>query len=363
MKMFTTFFSSDSILQKTWTRSASGRFAIRLTNVLAPVMFFASLIFLLGLAILVVYTVDVPRVESLKDAVALQGRHRVIASILIFLSGLWGIFFAELVLKKVISRRLNSRLHWLDYAVLLCPPLRLALPNAQMNGRCWLPILGWQIPGKRLFKKLERKFSTPMLLIALLILPVLLVEFKFQSQIESRPWLQSVLHFGTGLIWYAFAAEFLIMVSATDRRLDYVKKNWIDLAIILLPFISFLCSLRIFRAARIAKFAKLQQLTKMTRVYRMRGLIAKSMRALLLLEIVHRVLKTKPENRLAKLELQFADKQEELRELERQIEALKKEMQTDAKGAKDLKSQASAKLEQRSPSQADEQGRSQRKAG
>ena len=165
-----------------------------------------------------------------------------------------------------------------------------------------------------------------MLLIALLILPVLLVEFKFQQQIDSWPWLQTTLHIGTGLIWFAFTFEFVIMVSATDRRFDYVKKNWIDLAIILLPLISFLRSLRAFRALRFAKFAKLQQLSKMTRVYRMRGLLAKSLRALLLLEIVHRVLKTSPEKRLANLEIQLADKLDEVKDLEERIFALRKEV-------------------------------------
>jgi hypothetical protein len=36
------------------------------------------------------------------------------------------------------------------------------------------------------------------------------------------------------------------MISVAPRRLEYCKKHWLDLAIILLPLISFLRSLRCF---------------------------------------------------------------------------------------------------------------------
>jgi voltage-gated potassium channel len=129
-----------------------------------------------------------------------------------------------------------------------------------------------------------------------------------------------------GLIWCAFTYEFIVMVSSTKKKLAYVKKNWIDLAIILLPLISFLRSLRIVRAAKLARFAKIQQLTKMGRVYRMRGMLAKTIRAFLVLELVHRILKTSPEKRLDKLLAQVEDKQDELRELRQQVEVGRAEM-------------------------------------
>ena len=193
-----------------------------------------------------------------------------------------------------------------------------------MGGKIWLPKNNWFLPGKPLAKRLEKVFSKPMLMIALLILPVLLIEFGFSKQVQSMPILKLALSIGTGLIWCAFAIEFIVMVSATDKKLAYVKKNWIDLAIILLPLVSFLRSLRIVRTANIAKFAKVQQLSKMSRIYRMRGLVAKSIRALMVLEVMHRILKHSPEKRILKLKARLIELEEEANDIRAQIKRLDK---------------------------------------
>ena len=204
--------------------------------------------------------------------------------------------------------------------------MRLAKPIAEMNGKIWLPKLGWHPSGKPLAKLLEKVFSKPMLIIAMLILPILLIEFGFSQQVRTMPWLKLALSVSTGLIWCAFAIEFIIMVSATDKKFAYIKKNWIDLAIILLPLVSFLRSLRIVRAANIAKFARVQQLSKMSRIYRMRGLVAKSIRALMVLEVLHRVLKTSPEKRIVKLSLRLEEMEEEANEIRSQIKRLQSQI-------------------------------------
>jgi voltage-gated potassium channel len=174
-----------------------------------------------------------------------------------------------------------------------------------------------------LHARLERAFGKPMLIIAMLILPVLLIEFGLHSLVEANQWLQVLLHVCTGFIWCAFTIEFLIMLSATDKRFTYVKTHWIDLAIILLPLISFLRSLRVLRLARLAK---VQKLAKMSRVFRVRGLAMKAMRALMLLGFVNRLLGITPEKRLAKLELLYQDQSEELMDLKEEIDGLKAEL-------------------------------------
>lgn len=208
----------------------------------------------------------------------------------------------------------------------ICPPLRLAKPITAMGGKIWLPQMGWKQPGKPLAKALEKVFSKPMLVIAMLILPILLIELGLSKQVQTMPVLKLTLSVCTGLIWCAFAIEFIVMVSATDKKFDYVKRNWIDLAIILLPLISFLRSLRVVRAANIAKFAKVQQLSKMSRIYRMRGLIAKSIRALMVLEIMHRILKITPEKRIEKLRLKLQELEEEATEVRQQIQSLRSQV-------------------------------------
>jgi voltage-gated potassium channel len=307
---------------------------------LAKPMFCLSLLFLFLLAGLVVAWVDVlpdPVADEMSTAAigtsdpifedfwkhpALQTGYVLFGLMLL----IWPLFLIEPIYVRSLAKGAKSK-YGLDWFCVLCPPLRLGKSIPAKDGEIWLPRLGWHPPGKPLHKGLERIFSKPMLIIAMLILPVLLIEFRYQELLQSTMWLKLLLSISMGLIWCAFTIEFILMVSSTNKKLAYVKKNWIDLAIILLPLISFLRSLRIVRAAKLARFAKLQQLTKMGRVYRMRGLLAKTIRAFLVLELVHRILKTSPEKRLNKLLAQVEEKEDELRELQQQVASVRAEIE------------------------------------
>jgi len=187
----------------------------------------------------------------------------------------------------------------------------------------WLPSLTWQHPGRELSTLLTRIFSMPMLLIALLILPILAIEFVFKGAIQQHTWLRLLLHAATGFIWFAFALEFIIMISATDKKLAYIKKNWIDLAIILIPLISFLRSLRVLRLTRLAK---IQKIAKLGRVYRVRSLGMKAVRALMTIGFINRLLRITPQKRLSKLKEQREEHLAELAELEQQIAAIEQDL-------------------------------------
>ena len=311
-------------------------------DALAKPMFCLSLLFLFLLAGLVVTWVDVLPDAVEQDAmVAAQStdqltleywKHPAIQTGYVLFKTLmliWPLFLVEAVYVRWLAKgqaasvKSKSAFDWFCVA---CPPLRLGKSIPGKNGKIWLPRMGWRTPGKELHEELMRIFSTPMLIIALLILPVLLIEFRYQELLQSTLWLKLLLSVCMGLIWCAFACEFILMVSTTKKKLGYVKKNWIDLAIILLPLVSFLRSLRIVRAAKLARFAKLQQLTKMGRIYRLRGLLAKTIRAFLVLDLVHRIMKTKPEKRLEKLLAQMEDKQSELRDLQQRVAEVRAEL-------------------------------------
>jgi hypothetical protein len=163
-----------------------------------------------------------------------------------------------------------------------------------------------------------------MIFIALAILPVLLIEVGMKNQVAARPWLQFVLHLSLGIIWFAFATEFIVMVSVAEKKIRYCKEHWLDIAIILLPLISFLRSLRVVRATRVARLARIQQITKMSRLYRLRGLAMRTLRALLLLKIVNRILRISPETQLKRLREQLRDKKTEIKLLRMQIAELEK---------------------------------------
>jgi len=173
-----------------------------------------------------------------------------------------------------------------------------------------------------------------MLIIALLILPILLIEFVFKGAVQQHFWLRLVLHLATGFIWLAFAFEFIIMVSATDKKIAYVKKNWIDLAIILIPLISFLRTLRVLR---LAKLAKIQKIARLGRVYRVRSLGMKAMRAMMMFGFINKILKITPEKRLVKLNAELQERSIEMDELKAEISELEESIADSSNDTNDVK--------------------------
>jgi voltage-gated potassium channel len=220
-----------------------------------------------------------------------------------------------------------ARVHPNWWLFCIAPPARLCARHRRNKQLIWFPRWGWQIVDRALQRRLERAFSVPMICIALLILPVLGLQAYYSERIVAYPVLNAFLHFGTGLIWFAFAVEFIVMVSVAERRLDYCRKHWLDLIIILLPLVSFLRTLSFARASRLIKLGKLQQVTRLVRVYRVRGVAMRGFRALLLLEIVHRLLRTDPKKRIKKLEEKYNEKLHELEILRHDIEQLRRKIE------------------------------------
>lgn len=285
-------------------------------------MFGCAFLFLVGLAVLVTHQIDLPTIGERTGLQDVQTDPDTEVSLFVSAIGwlllvLWPVFFAEafyLWFTRPWSRDFRPY-HWHALACCLIPPLKLGACWPEMSGALWLPKWGWQLPDDQLRNRLKHFFSVPMIGIAVLILPVIGVEFFMQEQVDRYPALRFCLNFGTGLIWFAFAAEFIVMISVAERKLVYCKQHWLDLAIILLPVISFLRSLRILRATKLAKMTKVQQLSKMARIYRLRGVSTKALRALILIEVLHRLFRTSPKKRLRRL---YHDR----RNLERDLAAL-----------------------------------------
>ena len=226
----------------------------------APVMFAVSLAFLICQAILVVVWVDVPnlsenalvaidpsspqasRLRSLISRDLVDHRIVDVASFVMFV--IWILVLLEAIFHWT-TRSWDGpmrRYHWFGLLFCICPSLRMCARSPEMHQRLWLPGLGWRQSNRRLRRRLERRFSIPMISIALLIMPVLVIDFFLKAQVAQHTSLRMVLHVGTGIIWFAFAFEFILMISVAEKKLAYCKKHWIDLAIILLPIFSFLRS-------------------------------------------------------------------------------------------------------------------------
>ena len=312
---------------------------VRIARWTAAPMFWLSLCFLVGQACLVVLWVDVPNLRE--STIVVMEEKGIVYSIndlggeptesdderwlqnatstMILL--IWPFIIAESIFHWLTRSwgRANRWFHFYGFLFCLCPSLRLCARSVEMDRKLWLPGLGWRRSDKRLRRRLERMFSVPMIAIALLILPVLVIEFFFKTQVARHEWLRLALHISTGVIWFAFALEFILMVSVADKKLTYIRTNWIDLAIILLPLLSFMRSLSLLRSTKLAKLLRVSKLTRLASIYRMRATAVKALRALILWEVLERLLRTDPNKHAEKLREELAQRELELRILRREI--------------------------------------------
>ena len=100
-----------------------------------------------------------------------------------------------------------------------------------------------------------------------------------------------------------------MMVSLAPKKLDYCKRHWINLVIIVLPLVAFLRTLQLFNFLRIAKASKL------AKVYRLRGLGTRLLKIALAFNLIDRIMSMNPERHCAALEEKIAEKEAELADL------------------------------------------------
>lgn len=313
---------------------------------MAPAMFAVSLVFLICQSVLVVILVDMPNFSehagtAIDPSSSTNGWLREIAStngveLAIFdlsvglLWILWPIVIAESVFHWLTRPwdKPNRRLHLFSLLFCICPSLRMCARSYEKGNRLWLPRLGWRYPNKRLRSRLERHFSLPMIAIAFLILPVLVIEFFLHDRVEGSVVLWSLLHVGTGIIWLAFAIEFILMVSVAEKKIAYCKDHWLDLAILLLPLISFLRSIQFIRATNALR---LPQFTKMLRVYRMRGTALKALRGLIVLDLFSRFFKADPDQLVEQVQAELREAEAKIRMIRRKLTKAQQEVLASAR--------------------------------
>ncbi len=208
----------------------------------------------------------------------------------------------------------QGRARWLYCAL---PPLRLGARDHATGLNVWLPSLGWQQVGHALEQRLERASSVPMIVFALMVLPLTVADYFWANRLASDPLLSGLLNGANGLIWFAFAGEFILRLSIADSKWAYIKGHIVDLAIVLLPLFSFLQALRLGRVLR------LQQLARTSgKLYRLRGVALRAWRALLLIDAVSRLINGPPERRLVTLRAALIQKERELADLRAEIAKL-----------------------------------------
>lgn len=287
---------------------------------LARVMFWlaaADLLLIAGL----IHRAQQPQVTQIELNIMLVG-----------LAVLWPVFLSEQMFGIVRRNRPRPLRPVVLRAVLVMffPPFRMGTPDPR-TGLTWLPRLGWQVPDKNLYTRIDRAFSGPMIVFALLILPVLGLEFFRAEQVRSDPNLALALHLSVAVIWVAFATEFILESSTAPKPIQHIREKWLDAAIVILPMLEFVLT-KVVDAAPLARLLRLgralspEQITAMQRVYRLRGLLTKGWQSFLVLGGMNRLLGHAEERRLRVVEREIVDLEERLAELRSEAEELKEKI-------------------------------------
>ncbi|MFC4872320.1 hypothetical protein [Negadavirga shengliensis] len=224
-------------------------------------------------------------------------------------------FLAIIVLARKTSEQLASSEFIARALVLIFPPIRLASRHIQQPELVWIPYYRWSKANEGLLKHIKEKFSIPMIVIALLIIPVLVIEWKFYDEVSSflQADLSFILDMVQAFIWLAFAFEFILMISISNEKIHYTQLNWIDVLIILLPFISFVRTMRIIKIARLSQLA---------RGYKLRALLMKARQGLIFASFFRRILSIKPDFQIKKLKKKLDRNQKEREAIEEELMTL-----------------------------------------
>jgi voltage-gated potassium channel len=172
--------------------------------------------------------------------------------------------------------------------------------------------------GKKTLMALEQKAALPMATLTLLVLPVLTVELAYGHALDKYAGVALATHLLTSLIWLGFTVEFLWMVAAAPKRLNYCMQHWINLVIILVPLVAFLRVLNMLRLSRMVRAGRL------LRAYRLRGLSSRIWRLVMLFNLFERFQQRDPAKYCVDLEAKIADLEEEMNGLRVKLAAARK---------------------------------------
>lgn len=115
-----------------------------------------------------------------------------------------------------------------------------------------------------------------MILLALAVLPLLAIEVLRKPTGALELWVDV----GFGVIWFAFLIEFVVKITIAESRFEYVRRNWLDVVIILVPLLRPL---------------RLSSLTRTVRLFKLRGVSLKLLRSVIMLfvsfEVADRLLR------------------------------------------------------------------------
>ncbi len=119
----------------------------------------------------------------------------------------------------------------------------------------------------QLFTKVEQYTEIPMMILVLVMFVTLITPMVIELDDQTFQLFELI----DWLIWGAFAAELFTKTYLSEHRLNYLKKNWLDVVVVFLPILRIF---RIFRVARLARGARLARSTRALRILRFARILA-----------------------------------------------------------------------------------------
>ncbi len=99
-------------------------------------------------------------------------------------------------------------------------------------------------------KRFERFTETPLLILVLIMMGTLTIPLVTPLPPSTYYTLEVI----DIVIWAIFALELAIRTYLAPQKISYLKKNWLDVLVVILPV------LRIFRGARVLRFIRLTRI-------------------------------------------------------------------------------------------------------
>ncbi|HUF53164.1 MAG TPA: potassium channel family protein [Dehalococcoidia bacterium] len=100
--------------------------------------------------------------------------------------------------------------------------------------------------------RFEEATEWPLLLLALILIPLLTIQFAFNPSDSADTAIETALW----IIWAIFAVELGIRTYLVERKIPYLVRHWYDVLIVIVPFLR---PLRIARSARAARLLRLSR--------------------------------------------------------------------------------------------------------
>jgi voltage-gated potassium channel len=113
----------------------------------------------------------------------------------------------------------------------------------------------------------KRRFEAPVLIAALLVVPVIIIE----EREPSEAWLQ-VANVANWAIWAAFFLEYVTVVSLAEDRWSYTKSAWLDVFIIV---VSFPLLPALFAISRLLRLTRLSRVFRILRLVRLAAVLSR----------------------------------------------------------------------------------------